>query len=156
MPCIWWLLCQYLINSTKKANEIHKHWDSNYSRELNKKSSCWTRFQISDIDTQIERKKCRIIKKFSCNHILLWLYIYCKTEMPYTDIISFSKCQMYTVLMFLIPWFVDSYAFLKTDISVWDAIKPRYVLIQVSAINGKFWAMYIIFWESSYQLMPAV
>lgn len=49
--------------------------------------------------------------------MLLWLYIYmyCKTEMPYTDIISFSKCQMYTALMFLNSWLVDSYAFLKTE-----------------------------------------
>lgn len=78
--------------------------------------------------------------------------------MPYTDIISFSKCQMYKVLMFLNSGFVDRYAFLKTvsDISVWDAIKPRYMLIQLSAIDGKFGAMYIIFGESSYQLMPAV
>lgn len=30
------------------------------------------------------------------------------------------------------------------------------LLIQLSAIDGKFGAMYIIFGESSYQLMPAV
>lgn len=73
-------------------------------------------------------------------HSSLILYIYCKTELPYTDIISFSKCQMYKVLMFLNSGFVDRYAFLKTvsDISVWDAIKPRYMLIQLSAIDGKF------------------
>lgn len=60
--------------------------------------------------------------------------------MPYTDIISFSKCQMYKVLMFLNSGFVDRYAFLKTvsDISVWDAIKPMYMLIQLSVIDGKF------------------
>lgn len=91
--------------------------------------------------------------------MLLWLYIYmyCKTEMPYTDIISFSKCQMYTALMFLNSWLVDSYAFLKTNISVWDTIKPkRNMLIRLSAINDKFRAMHIISWESGYQLIPAV
>lgn len=47
---------------------------------------------------------------------------------------------MYKVLMFLNSGFVDRYAFLKTvsDISVWDAIKSRYMLIQLSVIDGKF------------------
>lgn len=42
--------------------------------------------------------------------------------------------------MFLNSGFVDRYAFLETvsDISVWDAIKPRYMLIQLSVIDGKF------------------
>lgn len=80
--------------------------------------------------------------------------------MPYTDIISFSKCHMYKVLMFLNSGFVERYAFLKTDRYQWTRWNKAKVcdklLIQLSAIDGKFGAMYIIFGESSYQLMPAV